>query len=266
MKYALLTVLFLLYFTASALAAIHTEEINYKSGDTGMVGFLAYDDSIKTKRPGILVVHEWWGLNDYARKRSRMLAKLGYTALAIDMYGNGKQATHPDDAGKFAGEVKKNMAVAQARFEAAMELLKKQPTVDPTRIGAIGYCFGGGVVLEMARRGVDLTGVASFHGSLTTDTPAKPGRVKAEVLVLNGADDPFTTAEQIDSFKKEMNAAGVHYKFINYPTAKHSFTNPDADKFGKKFNMPLAYNREADKASWAEMQKFFKRIFKPGRV
>jgi dienelactone hydrolase len=246
----------------SAVAAVKGEAVEYRAGDTVLKGYLAYDNSINGRRPGVLVVHEWWGLNDYARKRARMLAKLGYTALAVDMYGNGKQAKHPDDAGKFAGEVRKNFPVAKARFDAAYALLSKQKTVDPERIAAIGYCFGGGVVLEMARAGADLDGVVSFHGSLGTSNPAQSGKVKAKVLVLNGADDPFTTEQQIDQFKKEMEDAGVDYTFISYPGAKHSFTNPDADKFGKEFNMPLAYNAQADKASWQEMQAFFKRIFK----
>jgi dienelactone hydrolase len=153
------------------------------------------------------------------------------------------------------------MPQAEARFRAAMELLQAQDTVDPQKIAAIGYCFGGGLVLEMARRGVDLAGVASFHGSLGTASPAKKGEVKAKVLVLNGADDPFTKPEQIVAFKKEMKSAGVDYRFINYPGAKHSFTNPQADRFGKKFDLPLAYNEKADKASWNELMKFLDNLF-----
>jgi dienelactone hydrolase len=206
-------------------------------------------------------VHEWWGHDDYARKRARMLAELGYTALALDMYGDGKQAHHPDDAGKFSGEVRKNMPMAEARFKAAMELLKSQPSVADDDIAAIGYCFGGGVVLEMARRGLDLDGVASFHGSLGTSSPAQKGQMKTQVLVLNGEADPFTKPEQIDAFKQEMQNAGVDYQFINYPKAKHSFTNPEATSYGKQFNMPLEYNAEADKQSWAELQRFFKTIW-----
>jgi dienelactone hydrolase len=237
-------------------------EITYRAGDTVLKGYLATDTAQKGPRPGILVVHEWWGQNDYARKRARMLAELGYTALALDMYGDGKTAEHPDDAGKFSGELRKNMPVAKARFLAALKLLQSQPNVQADKIAAIGYCFGGGVVLEMARRGVDLKGVASFHGSLGTAQPAQAGEVKAKVLVLNGDADPFTKPEQIVAFKKEMQAAGVDFKFIGYPGAKHSFTNPDADRYGQKFKLPLAYNEEADRASWAEMQRFFQQIFK----
>jgi dienelactone hydrolase len=226
-----------------------------------MKGYLAFDENIKGPRPGVLVVHEWWGLNDYARMRARMLAELGYTALAIDMYGDDKVAAHPADAQKFSSEVLQNFAVAKARFLAGMELLKEKPFVDPTRIAAIGYCFGGGIVLNMARQGVDLQGVVSFHGSLSPVQPAQPGVVKARILVLHGDADRFTTPEQIAAFKKEMEEAKVDYRFISYPGATHSFTNPDADKIAQKFNMPIAYNAEADRKSWEEMKQFLTEIF-----
>jgi dienelactone hydrolase len=261
MKKAILLVLLILTTASSTLAALQTKEIDYTEGDTLMKGYLAYDDAITGQRPGILVVHEWWGHNAYARKRAEMLAGLGYTALAVDMYGEGKTAAHPEDAGKFSGEIRKNMALGTARFKAALELLQSEPTVAPDKIAAIGYCFGGAVVLEMARTGIDLDGVASFHGSLGTSNPARPGVVMARILVLNGENDPFVTPEEIEAFKKEMDAAGVNYRFISYPGAKHSFTNPDADTFGEKFTLPLAYNKEADEKSWQAMQKFFIEIF-----
>jgi dienelactone hydrolase len=156
----------------------------------------------------------------------------------------------------------KNLPLARKRFKAALDLLRNNKTVDPTRIAAIGYCFGGGVVLAMARSGMNLAGVASFHGMLATATPAQPGVVKAKILVMTGADDPFVPADQVEQFKKEMDAAKVDYKLISYPGAKHSFTNPDADKYGKEFNLPLAYNKAADEASWKEMEAFFQQIFK----
>jgi len=246
---------------SGAQAAVVGKAVTYHTGNTTLKGYIAYDDSIKGKRPGVLVVHEWWGHNAYARHRADMLAALGYTALAVDMYGDGKQANHPDDAGKFAGAVRKNMPQAEARFRAALKVLHKHPTVDRNRTAAIGYCFGGGIVLEMARRGLPLDGVVSFHGSLATASPAQKGKVSARLLVLNGADDPFTTAEQIAAFKQEMTNAGVDFRFISYPGAKHSFTNPQADEFGKRFNMPLAYNEKADKASWDELIAFFNRLF-----
>lgn len=261
MKTSLLSLGIVLLLAASSLAAVQGREVTYQAGDTVLKGYLASDTSQTGSRPGILVVHEWWGQNDYARRRALMLAELGYMALAVDMYGEGKQASHPEDAGKFSGELRKNLPLAKKRFLAAMELLKQQPDVDGDRIGAIGYCFGGGVVLEMARAGVELAAVASFHGSLATDHPAQKGTVTASVLVLNGAEDPFVKPEQIAAFRQEMAAAGVVYRFIDYPGAKHSFTNPDADAMGKKFNLPLAYNAQADKKSWQEMRKFFERIF-----
>ncbi len=264
-----LTTIFAVILFISGLAAIvaassdiEGKTVQYTAGGVTMDGYLAYDKSINGKRPGVLVVHEWWGLDDYARKRARMLAELGYTAFAVDMYGGDKVAAHPDDAAKFSSELMKNFDVARTRFLAAMELLKKEPTVDPTRIAAIGYCFGGGIVLNVARQGADLKGVVSFHGNLAAVKPAQPGAIKAKILVLNGAADAFTTPQQIADFKKEMDAAGADYRFISYPGAKHSFTNPDADKYAKEFKMPIAYNADADKKSWEEMQKFFKEIFK----
>ncbi|MDH4133172.1 MAG: dienelactone hydrolase family protein [Gammaproteobacteria bacterium] len=257
----LLTFLALAFLAVSAHAAVKGEPVDYKAGDTVLKGYIAYDDAIKGKRPGVIVVHEWWGHNEYARKRADMLAALGYTAIALDMYGDGKQAAHPDDAGKFAGEVSKNLPLAKARFDAARNLLAKHSTVDAREIAAIGYCFGGGIVLQMARQGEDLKGVASFHGSLGTENPATAGKVKARVLVMTGADDPFIPAEKVEAFKKEMSSAKANYRVIAYPGAKHAFTNPDADKNGKQFNLPLAYNADADTKSWAEMQKFLKEIF-----
>jgi len=261
MKRQLWSVLILLASLTTAQAAVKGEEVSYQDGDTVMKGYLAYNDNIKGKRPGVLVVHEWWGHNEYARKRARMLAELGYTALAVDMYGDGKKADHPKDAGKFSGAVKKNMPVARARFLAAKATLEKHDTVDAGKIGAVGYCFGGSMVLEMARAGMALQGVVSVHGSLGTSSPAQAGKVKARVLVLNGADDPFIKPESIAAFKKEMEAAGVNYRFINYPGAKHSFSNPDADKFSKQFNIPaLDYNEDVDNKSWAETALFFKDV------
>ena len=246
---------------AQAEPKIVGKDVAYSSEGVVMKGYLAYDENIKGKRPGVLVVHEWWGLNDHARKRARMLAELGYTALAVDMYGDGKVAQHPDDAGKFSSALMNNFDVGKARFMAAMDLLKGQPNVDPTRIAAIGYCFGGGIVINMARQGVDLKGVASFHGSLTAVKPAQPGSVKAKILVLHGADDKFITEQQIATFMEEMKTAGADFEFISYPGAVHSFTNRAADELGKKYNIPIAYNRVADTKSWEELKKFLHRIF-----
>ena len=261
MKTLSLVVAIFMMFGAVVSAAVKGEEVEYSANGLKMKGYLASDDAKPGKRPGVLVVHEWWGHNEYARMRARMLAELGYTALAVDMYGDGKQAAHPDDAGKFAGEAMSNIETAKARFAAAMEVLRKHPMTDPQRIAAIGYCFGGGVVLEMARLGVDLRGVASFHGMLTTKNPAQPGRVKAAILVCHGAADSFVPPEAVDAFKKEMTDAKVDYTFLVYEGAKHSFTNPDADKYAKEFNMPIGYNAEADKKSWSDLLQFLKKIF-----
>ena len=236
--------------------------VEYSAQNFVMKGYLAYDENVKGRRPGVLVVPEWWGLNDYARRRARMLAELGYTALAVDMYGEGKVVATPDEAGKLASEAMKDFDVTKARFMAAVDFLKGQPTVDPSRIAAIGYCFGGGIVLNMARQGVDLKGVASFHGSLTAVKPAQPGSVRAKVLVLSGGADKFITPEQIEAFKQEMKAAGADFQFISYPGALHSFTNPEATELGKKFNMPIAYNAKADKESWNEMKGFLSTVLK----
>ena len=242
-------------------AAVVGKEVSYQAGDTVMKGYLAYDDSVTGKRPGILVVHEWWGHNTYARKRADMLAELGYTALAVDMYGDGKTADHPDNAGKFATAVRQDQDMMQVRFNAARHYLNSNETVDPELNAAIGYCFGGSVVLSMARSGADLDGVVSFHGSLG-GLPPISDKITAKVLVANGADDPFVGKDSIDIFKEEMELAGVDFEFINYPGAKHSFTSPEANVFGEKFGLPLEYNVEADKASWQKMQEFLDSIYK----
>lgn len=238
-------------------ASVETEEFTYRANGQELQGYIAYDAATDEPRPGVLVVHEWWGHNEYVRERARMLAELGYTALALDMYGDGKQADHPDEAGKFAGEVRENFDTAKARFEAALGRLKEHQSVDPERIGAIGYCFGGGIVLEMARAGIDLDAVASFHGTLQASQPAEPGRIKADILVLTGGQDPMVPEEQVATFREEMAQAGAEFEIITYPDAKHAFTNPAADEAGEKFGIPLAYDEEADRESWRAMRAFF---------
>ncbi len=252
----------LMFAAAVAHAAVQGKEVSYNANGTTLKGYIAYDDAVKGKRPGILVVHEWWGHNEYARKRARMLAEHGYTALAVDMYGNGKQAHHPDDAQKFSSEVSKNAVLAKARFDAAYSLISKEDTVDANNIAAIGYCFGGTVALNMARIGEPLKAVLSFHGGLGTDTPAEAGKVKARIASFTGEDDPFIPATQVAAFRQEMDKAGVTYKVVTYPGAKHAFTNPEADKFGQEFKLPLAYNAAADKASWEEGLAFLADAFK----
>jgi len=250
-------------FGSTAYAAIQEEAITYKDGDTVMKGFIVYDGASKARRPGIVVVHEWWGITKHVRDEARKYAGQGYTAFVADMYGDAKTADHPKDAGALSGSVRKNPAAMRSRFNAAKDALSKHATVDASRIGAAGYCFGGSVVLDMARSGAQLKGVAAFHAGLgASESQAEAGKVKAKVLVLNGEADPFIKPESIDAFKKEMAAANVDYRYISYPGAVHAFTNPEATAKGKQFNLPLAYHPEADRQSKAEASKFFSAVFK----
>ncbi|MEM6820963.1 MAG: dienelactone hydrolase family protein [Verrucomicrobiota bacterium] len=259
MKHFLSIILFSLAVVPCLRAEVETKEVVYQAGETALHGFLAVPEN-EEKAPGILVVHEWWGHNDYARKRATMLAELGYTALAVDMYGEGKNTSHPKDAGAFSQAVVNDPEAATARFTAALEFLKQQPSVDSKKIGAIGYCFGGAVVLNMARLGVDLEGVVSFHGALDSFVEGK-SPIKTRILVCHGADDGFIPTEKIEAFKEEMKASEADMEFISYPRAKHSFTNPGADAKAKEFGIDLAYDKEADTKSWIDMQKFFKATF-----
>lgn len=252
----------LLLASLPAFAAVIGKPVQYQADGITMKGYIAYDDAKKGKRPGVLIIHEWWGLNGYARKRADMLAKQGYLAMAVDMYGIGKTADHPKDAGAFAEAVNKDPAGALARFKAAMATLEQQPLMDDKKLAAIGYCFGGGQVLNMARAGLPLKGVVSFHGSLATDNPARPGQIKAKVRVFTGAADPMAPPETVTAFEKEMQDVEAAYKLVSYPGAMHSFTNPDADKLGKEFNLPLKYDAAADHDSWTQTLAFFKEIFK----
>jgi len=255
--YGLATAVVLLSLSPNS-ATVKTREIEYRQGETALQGFVAWDDAARGRRPGVLVVHEWWGLNEHARNQARRLAEAGYVGFALDMYGKGKVTTHPQDAQALVSEVTKDPAVLAARFNAALEQLKRDPHVDTTRIAAIGYCFGGAVVLGMARAGADLAAVVTFHGALATTSPAQPGKVKARVLVLAGGADPFVPPEQLEAFKREMQAAGARFEVTTYPGAKHGFTNPDAAKYG----MPqLAYDAAADRESWAAMLKLFREIW-----
>jgi len=255
--YGLATAVVLLSLSPNS-ATVKTREIEYRQGETALQGFVAWDDAARGRRPGVLVVHEWWGLNEHARNQARRLAEAGYVGFALDMYGKGKVTTHPQDAQALVSEVTKDPAVLAARFNAALEQLKRDPHVDTTRIAAIGYCFGGAVVLGMARAGADLAAVVTFHGALATTSPAQPGKVKARVLVLAGGADQFVPPEQVEAFKREMQAAGARFEVTTYPGAKHGFTNPDAAKYG----MPqLAYDAAADRESWAAMLKLFREIW-----
>ncbi|HSH13883.1 MAG TPA: dienelactone hydrolase family protein [Desulfurivibrionaceae bacterium] len=260
-KNFLLSILIALAVTGPAQAGVVGKEITYRAGELEMKGYIAYDETLTAKRPGVIVVHEWWGHNAYVRKRAELLAAAGYVAMAVDMYGNGRQATHPDEAGKFAAEVRNNLPEARKRFLTALEVLKADPMTDPGKLAAIGYCFGGGVALQMARDGVELKGVVSFHGSLESSEPAKPGKIKAEILVFNGGADQLVSPESIHAFVKEMTSAEADFTFHSLPGAKHSFTNPDANRLAAEFKMPLAYQEKGDKESWRDTLSFFNRIF-----
>jgi dienelactone hydrolase len=258
MRPSLLALVFLFLGTAGARAAIKTETIEYKHGDTTCEGFLAYDDSSKEKRPGVLVSHDWTGLNDHAKQSARRLAELGYVAFALDMYGKGVRAKSPADGPKLSAPYKADRKLMRARAAAALDVLKKQPLTDPSRVAAIGYCFGGQCVLELARGGADLVGVVSFHGALDTPTPEDAKNIKGKVLALHGADDPFVPAKDVAAFEEEMRKGGVDWQLVMYGGAVHSFTNPSA---GNDNGRGAAYNEKADRRSWRAMRNFFGEVF-----
>jgi dienelactone hydrolase len=225
-----------------------------------MKGTLAWDDAVSGKRPGVLVVHEFWGLNDYARHRAEQLAKMGYVALAADMYGDGKSSAHPEEARAMAESVRNNIKTWLGRGNAALQVLRENELVDPKRLAAIGYCFGGATVLQLAYSGADLAAVVSFHGALPI--PDSTQAIKARILILQGAEDSHVTPETIQKLKAALDQGKVKYKFISYPGAAHSFTVPDADKMGMK---GIAYNAEADRLSWQEMTNLFQEVFKASK-
>jgi dienelactone hydrolase len=236
------------------------DTITYSGDNITMNGYVVYSDTLKEKRPAVLVVHEWWGLNDYSKMRARQLADLGYVAMAVDMFGNGQTASNPDDAGKLAGPFYQNPQLAKTRLDAALNKLKTYPVVDTGKIAAIGYCYGGYVVLNAAKLGEDLKGVVSFHGNLGGARPDK-NLLKAKVLALHGDADPIVKPEEVAQFRRQMDSIGADYKFKSYPGAKHAFTNPAADSVENKFHIGVGYNADADKQSWEEMKEFLRGLF-----
>jgi dienelactone hydrolase len=244
--------------TSISSAAIKIEPVEYKQGDTPLEGWLAYDDAAAGRRPGVLVVHDYYGVSDFAKERAGELAKLGYVAFVADIYGKGVRPGTPADAGAEAGKYRNDRPLLRARVSAALDILKNNPNVDPARIAAIGYCFGGMGVLELARSGADIAGVVSFHGSLDTPTPQDAKNIRCKVLILHGADDQHAPAAQVAALEDEMRAAGVDYQVVLYGGAVHAFTRPDS---GTDPSKGVAYNEKADKRSWQAMKVFFAEIF-----
>jgi dienelactone hydrolase len=256
--FKIIIVLLILIVTQRGMTQIHAENIDYKDGSTELEGYIAYDESFNDVRPGILVVHEWTGLNDYTKMRCEMLAKLGYFAFAVDIYGKGVRPKTPEEAGKQATIYKNDRNLLRKRMNAALDEMKKQKLVNVSKIAAIGYCFGGMGALELGRSGADIKGIVSFHGTLDTPNPDDARNIKATVLICHGADDPHVPAEQVKAFKEEMDNANVKYKFISYEGAVHSFTNPNS---GSDPSKGAAYNEKTDKDSWEDMKNFFGGIF-----
>ena len=242
----------------NAHGTIRTEVVDYRHGDTVLEGYLAHDDAIQGKRPGVIVVHEWWGINNYVRMRTEQLARLGYIAFAIDIYGKGVRAKDAKEAGSLSSIYRSDRALMRSRANAGFEVLKNHSLTDVNRIAAIGYCFGGTTVLEMARSGAQLVGVVSFHGGLGTLNLGDAKNIEGKVLVLHGADDPAVPPDQVMAFQDEMRKAGVDWYFVSYGGAVHSFTNPDS---GNDPSKGAAYNEKADKRSWEAMKLFFAEIF-----
>ncbi len=243
----------------AAQGAVKTKAVDYKEGSAALQGTLAWDAAVKEKRPGVLVIHEWWGHNAHARNQAQRFAKAGYVAFALDLYGKGKVAKHPKDAEAMMAEVMKDPDVVKARFDAALAELKKDPHVDPEKIAVVGYCMGGSVALTMARAGADFDALSTFHAGLTPPgAPAKKGEVKPRILVNTGADDPMVPPPVVDALKKELTDADVKFEVISYPGAKHAFTNPDA---GKAKLPALAYDKDADQKSFDATIKMFKEVF-----
>jgi dienelactone hydrolase len=260
MKHLILPALAAIGFmlTTPAHATVKTQEIDYKDGDVQLQGFLAYNGTAEGNAPGVLIVHEWWGHNDYVRMRAKQLAELGYVAFALDMYGKGVKADDPTTAGKLAGQFYENRELMRSRATAGLNVLKGQKMVDPQRIAAIGYCFGGSTVLELSRGGAPLVAVVSFHGALEFPDTLAAKNIKASVLVCTGADDPIVPPEKVDAFEKQLKDAKIDYEINVYGGAVHAFTNPEADKH----NLPgIAYNEKADKRSWDAMKALFKEKF-----
>lgn len=248
-----------LVFSWTSRAEIISKPVEYRDGNTVLEGLSVYDDAAQGKRPAVLVVHQWKGLGDYEKKRAEMLAKLGYNVFAVDIYGKGIRHSNPKDAAAEAAKYKENRKLMRSRVLAGLEELKRHKLTDAKKIAAIGYCFGGTTALELARSGADVAGVVSFHGGLGTSTPAQPAAVKAKVLALHGADDPFVPPTEVAAFEEEMRKAGADWQLVAYGGAVHSFTDWNAGSDNSKGS---AYNEPADRRSWEAMKQFFAEVLK----
>ena len=237
---------------------MQTRDIDYADAGVSLRGYLAFDETAKRQRPGVLVFHEGLGLGDFAMTRARMLAELGYVAFAADMFGERRQARNLQEVATLVGALRSQPDMLRARARAARATLAGLPQVDANRIAAIGFCFGGSVVLELARDGADLKAVVSFHGALATQMPATPGKVRASVLVLTGADDPLAPPDQVKAFEDEMRNAEVgDWQVVSYGNTLHGFSNPAAD--GSMMRTAM-YNAQADRRSWAAMRGFLDEV------
>jgi dienelactone hydrolase len=242
----------------AARAAIQTQTIEYKQGDTTLEGVVVYDDAAKGKRPGVLIVHQWMGVTEYEKTRATMLAKLGYVAFCADIYGKGVHPKDTKEAGVEATKYKTDRTLLRARVNAGLAELKKSELVDAKHVAAIGYCFGGTTVIELARSGAELSGIVSFHGGLDSPTPADGKNIKCKVLACHGADDPFVPAKDLAAFEDEMRMANVDWTLIKYGGAVHSFTQPMA---GNDNSKGAAYNERADRRSWKALELFLAGVF-----
>jgi dienelactone hydrolase len=255
----LASISFLVLCAMTLQAGIHTETVVYRDGDATLEGWLAYDTDISGPRPGVLVLHQWMGITDYEKKRAEMLAKLGYTVFAADIYGKGVRPKDTSEAGSLAGKYKGDRQLLRSRANAALNVLKQNKLTDPNHMAAIGYCFGGTAAIELARSGADIAGAVSFHGGLDSPAPADGRNIKCKLLVCHGADDPFVPAKDVAAFEDELRQAKVDWQLIKYGGAVHAFTQWNA---GNDNSKGAAYNEKADKRSWEDMKLFFAEIFR----
>lgn len=258
--YLLLFPFFVIFVCSAVQAQVQSRTVEYRDGETILRGHLAWDDALTGERPGVIVVHEWWGLNDYARHRAEQLASRGYVAFAVDMYGADRVTQHGKQAGEWMRQITENVDAWQRRALLGLDVLRKDPHVDPSRVAAIGYCFGGATVMQMAYAGADLKGVVSFHGSLPVLREGQAGNVKARILVVHGYDDTFVPPERVSAFQTALDQAGADWQMLIYGGTRHGFTNPDAASYGID---NLRYNPAADRRSWQAMMDFFSEIFAP---